>query len=46
MAAAERKAFLTWIKDKVNDERFKEISELDAKYQKDYKTFLSEMGKR
>jgi hypothetical protein len=46
MDQAERKAFLEWLKEKVNDERFKEVSELDAKYQKDYKTFLSEMGKR
>lgn len=46
MDEAERKAFLGWLKDKVNEERFKEISELDAKYQKDYKTFLSEMRKR
>jgi hypothetical protein len=46
MDQAERKAFLVWLKEKVNDERFKEVSELDAKYQKDYKTFLSEMGKR
>jgi len=46
MTDTERKAFLGWMKDKVSEEKYKKVLELDAKYQADYKTFLNRVPNR
>jgi hypothetical protein len=46
MTDTERKAFLRWMKDKVSDEKYQKIVELDRQYQRDYRRFLSRVPNR
>ncbi len=46
MDEAERKAFLRWLKDKVSEERYARIAEMDKQYQRDYKKFLRMLPNR
>jgi hypothetical protein len=46
MDEVERKAFLRWLKDKVSEERYTRIAEMDKQYQRDYQKFLRMLPNR
>jgi hypothetical protein len=42
----EKKAFLRWLKDKVSEEKYQEVAELNKNYERDYDKFLRRVPNR
>jgi len=46
MDEQEKKAFLRWLKDKVSEEKYQEVAELNKNYERDYDKFLRRVPNR
>jgi hypothetical protein len=46
MDETERRAFLRWLKESVNEEKYEKILEMDRQYQRDYRRFLGRVPNR